>query len=156
MRASDTRRRCLVEAMAVVALSLGAATALAAAGAGAGDRHPSLGQAMAHGPQGPRLALSGRVEGLRPGVPQPLRVRAANRTKRTLWLRSAAARVHDASPACPGLLLTVRPYRGRLKLRPREVRTLALPTVLGAEAPDACQSAIFPLRFSARARKAGR
>ena len=96
------------------------------------------------------------MAGLRPGVPQRLRVRAANRTKRLLWLTSAAARVRDASPGCPASVLSVRPYRGRLKLRPRGVRTLALGVLLGAEAPDACQRARFPLRLSARAHKAGR
>ncbi|GIV00568.1 MAG: hypothetical protein KatS3mg014_2183 [Actinomycetota bacterium] len=96
------------------------------------------------------LVLRGRAHGLFPGGTRPMRVVIGNRTDREVRLVRLGRRVVQAPPGCPTKVLRVRhpralpvlPAGGRARIRLR-VRLLR-------SAPDACQGAVFVVRFRAR------
>jgi hypothetical protein len=101
------------------------------------------------------VTITGSVENLQPGMATVMVARARNNTGKRLIVRKLRLRVRDASAECPSSMLQTRTLRRRNALPSRRTRTIPIQVTLVAGAPDACQDATFPLRFSARARLAG-
>jgi hypothetical protein len=97
------------------------------------------------------LDVTGTVQGLIPGVPRALTVRVANRRRYDIELRSIAVTAGQASDDCLAGRLALGGYRGRLQIRARRAKSLRVPIQLLPGAPEACQAAIFPLHYRARA-----
>ncbi len=99
------------------------------------------------------LTVKGHVEDLQPGVTTTLDAQVRNNLLNQVRLRGIRTTVGDASPECPATMLTAPRVRVNATLRPRRVRTVLIPITLAGTAPDACQSATFPLEFAASARR---
>jgi hypothetical protein len=97
------------------------------------------------------LTLTGHVAGLYPGARRRLTIVVRSRTQRALRIRSVTTRVRDAGPACRRRNLRVSSFRGRLRVRPRRARRIAVTVSMRRDAPNACQGALFPLVFRGRA-----
>ena len=102
------------------------------------------------------VTLSGHVDDLRPGATAILPVRAKNNTPFRVRLRRVRATVGDAGPSCPRTLLQTSADEPRKRsvrrsvIKPKGVRTVQVSVTMVPSVPDACQKAIFPLRFRAR------
>ncbi len=95
------------------------------------------------------LALRGHVTGLYPGAVRPLRVLVRNRSDRDVQLTRLTSRVIEGPPGCPPEALRAGEPE-TLPLVPAGGRArVALPIELLPSAPDACQGAVFRLRFRA-------
>ncbi len=98
------------------------------------------------------LKVKGKVEGLIPGETAPFTVTVRNNLKHRIKLRSVKAKVADASPACPGTLLSVPKVKTGKALRARKTRRVRMQATLAREATNACQNAKFPVRYRVRFR----
>jgi hypothetical protein len=132
-----------VSAIAAIAAAVTALTGAAATG--------SLGSG--HGMAAGEFTLRGHVRGLYPGARRRLVVVVHNRGRRPLRVRSITARVRSANRACGARNLRVSPFRGRLLVRGRQSRRVAVTVWMLPESPAACQGAVFPLVFRGRATK---
>jgi hypothetical protein len=99
----------------------------------------------------PVLRVHGRVIGLFPGARKRMRVTVRNTGRSTLVVTSITVRVDDASSACPGTNVRIRPFSGRVRVRASGSVMILLRARMPRSVPDACQGARFSLRFSARA-----
>lgn len=110
--------------------------------------------ATQHTPQQKKkpLKVKGHVEGLTPGVTTPFTVSVRNNLKHRIKLRSVQAKVGAAAPRCPGTLLKVPKVRTGKALRARRTRRVQMRATLGHDAPNACQSAKFPVGYRVRYR----
>jgi hypothetical protein len=115
-----------------------------------GSPHPS----HYRGKQRP-VTITGSVLNLHPGTPTVMVARAKNNTGHRLVMHRLRLQVKDASESCPRTLLHTKALRRRNALPPRRTRTVPVSILLAEGAPDACQSALFPIKFKARARRAG-
>jgi hypothetical protein len=104
-----------------------------------------------HSKPGRLFALTGHVSGLYPGVRRQLVIVVHNRGRRPLRIRSVTTRVRNASAECRGRNLRVSRFRGRLRLKARASRRIAVSVRMLPESPPACQGAVFPLVFRGRA-----
>jgi hypothetical protein len=98
------------------------------------------------------VRLSGHVVGLYPGGARPFRVRVENTGRRPLIVLSVKAFVKNPSASCSAWNVSVRPYRGHLRLPQRARRWVRLTIAMRADAANACQRATFPLVYRARVR----
>jgi hypothetical protein len=98
-----------------------------------------------------RFTLRGHVAGLYPGASKRLVVAVHNRARRPLRVRSITTHVGNASAGCRRANLRVSAFRGRLLVGPGRTRRVALRARMREASPDACQGAVFPLRFHGRA-----
>ena len=137
----------------VIALFAGA-TAIAALSAGHSDggRRAS---AAAPAQQGHgHLRVHGKVHGLYPGSLKWMRVRVRNTSHHPLRLRWIKARARDAGPDCTRENLKLRRQRRpSVRLAAHSRRRVTVPVRMVPMAPDACQGAIWPLRFKVKARR---
>lgn len=124
----------------MVAAIVAAATALTGASAlgSLGSRHEKTKDAF---------ALRGHVGGLYPGARKKLTIVVHNRTARPLRIRSIRTRVRDAGRKCRARNVRVAPYRGSLRLRPRQWRRVKVRIRMLRSAPSACQKKTFRLEF---------
>jgi hypothetical protein len=99
------------------------------------------------------VTITGSVQNLHPGTPTVMVARARNNTRHRVIMRRLHLKVRDASDACPRTMLKTRTLRRRNSLPPRRTRTVPIKITLVAGAPDACQHALFPIRFKTRARR---
>jgi len=107
--------------------------------------------ASGHGRPSRGFTLAGHVKGLYPGARRRLVIVVRNRGRRPLRVRSVTTRVRDASAGCSGRNLRVSRFRGRVRVRARRSRRIAVSVRMLPESPAACQGAIFPLVFRGRA-----
>jgi hypothetical protein len=110
-----------------------------------------------HGLRAP-VRVTGHVTDLVPGSTAHLRARARNRSRAPIRLLWVKARASAAGPACGRLRLRTTRVRPRVEIAPGATRRLRIPVRLRGGAPDACQGAVFPLRYRtrvARARQGG-
>lgn len=98
--------------------------------------------------------ISGNVAGLVPGRPVQMRVQVSNRFSFPIVVTRLAATVTSPTPACPAGNLTVRPWRGSLRVSAHRVRTVVLRVTLRRAAPIGCAGLDFTLRFNGRAARA--
>ena len=142
MRSARQRGRLVVLAVVAVIVATGVANGFAASVSGSQET------AKVRKP----FTLSGTVESLLPGQSGRLRVTVRNTTgRRKIKVVSITATPADAAPGCDSSQLKIGAFSGRLKLRRKQTKTIVLPIMLAADAPEACQGATFPLRFGGRA-----
>jgi hypothetical protein len=132
------RLRSLLALLAAVGVVLAAVTTEM-------ERTRAAGATSSH-----RLTLRGSARGLYPGAERWVRIVVRNRTDRDVRLLRLSRRVTDAPAGCPTRALWIgRPRslpviaaggRARIRVRVRMRRS----------APDACQGAVFRVRFRAR------
>jgi hypothetical protein len=98
------------------------------------------------------VTLKGHVHNLHPGLTTTLKVEARNNLVNRVQLRGVKTKVTDASPDCPGTLLSAEKVNLKKNIPSHQSRTVKIPLTLSASAPDPCQNAKFPLKFKADAR----
>ena len=98
--------------------------------------------------------LSGGVEGLWPGARTRLRLRIKNPNTFAIRVSSLSVRPKTSDkPGCDARWLTaVKTKKFSLKVAPRRGAVTTYPIGLSKNAPDACQGASWPLRFTGTAR----
>lgn len=92
--------------------------------------------------------IAGGLGGLFPGTASPLVLSVYNPNKVAITVTSITTTVGDASTGCPATYLSVASFGGSLAVGPKQTATVAVPAQLSHSAPDACQGAVFPLRYS--------
>jgi hypothetical protein len=136
-------------AVAAPTVAIGLVLVLAAPGA-----VRRTGPAAANAPVRPPLRVSGSVRGLYPGAHLRLRLTVRNGRGFPIRVVSLKVRVGNASRSCRRRQLRVGRLRRPLVVRAHRSRRTALPVTMLRSAPDACQGAVFPLKFRASGRKA--
>jgi hypothetical protein len=134
--------------LALAVTLMGAAIAYAAdlgplAGSGS-DRSP------AHAQRAAKVEIRGHVTGLYPGARKRMQLRVHNAYSRHVSLRDVRTRVLDASPGCAARHLSVRRNENPRRIPARRAIQVRVLVRLRMSAPDACQAARWPLRFSGR------
>lgn len=132
---------------------IAALVAITATAAGTALPFPNRDGEARRSASGPALRVTGSVVGLFPGVTKRLPVRIRNRRAFAVVVRSISVRVGAGRRGCPGRVVRVRPFRGRLVVAARKQRVVALPITMVRTAPQACRGARFALRFRAVARR---
>jgi hypothetical protein len=102
----------------------------------------------------PALKVTGGLRYLYPGARPPLPLVIRNNRGFRIRVVSLTVRVRNARRGCGRKYLKVGRFRRKLVVAPHGFRTLALPVTMLRSAPDACKRAVFPLRFTARGRRA--
>ena len=105
----------------------------------------------------PRVRItSNRVTGLYPGATGNLVLTLRNRSRHRLVVRRIRVRiVSTTKPGCepsPSNLAIRQPSRRKLRLRPRGRRRVTVQMAMPNSVADACQGAVFKLRYTARTR----
>ena|SRR2546427_12073522 len=117
-----------------------------------------LAAARSPGKAGPRLRpplrVTGAVRWLFPGARTRLPLTVWSNRSFRIRLVSLTVRVGNARPGCGREYLRVGRFRRRLVVPPHGFQTIDLPVTMLRSAPDACKRAVFPLRFTARGRRA--
>ena len=131
-----------------------AVTLMGAAIAYAADLGPLAGsgseRSRAHERWAPEVEIRGHVTGLYPGARKRIRLRVHSGYSRDVSLRDVRTRVLDASPGCAARNLSVRRNENPRRIPARRVIQVRVLVRLRMSAPDACQAARWPLRFSGR------
>jgi len=114
-------------------------------------------QASASSVSSPRVRItSNRVTGLYPGATRGLVLALRNRSHRRLVVRSVRVRVVSTTkPGCAAAasnLAIHQPAARKLKLRPGDTRKVTAAIAMPNTVADACQGAVFKLRYTARTR----
>jgi hypothetical protein len=102
----------------------------------------------------PALKVTGGLRYLYPGARRPLPLVIRNNRGFRIRVVSLTVRVRNARRGCGRSYLKVGHFRRKLVVAPHGFRTVSLPVTMLRSAPDACKRAVFPLRFTARGRKA--
>jgi hypothetical protein len=114
-------------------------------------------QASARSVGSPRVRItSTRVTGLYPGATRKLVLTLHNRSHRRLVVGTVRVRiVSTTKPGCaasPANLAVRQPARRKLRLRPGGSRRITLRMTMPNSVADACQGAVFKLRYTAKTR----
>jgi hypothetical protein len=139
-----SHRRLSTALVTVAVITAGSGMAIAASGSAGGDDE-----------HGTPLTLSGTVEGLTPGAARTLAVTIANPNVKPIVVAAVATSVTSPSGACPAAALTVGDLTSPVTVPAGASAAGRLPVRLAADAPDACQGAVFALRFAATGRGDG-
>jgi hypothetical protein len=102
----------------------------------------------------PALRISGTVRGLYPGARRVLRLSVRNTRGFPVRVVSLKVRVGNASRACRRRQVRIARVRRSFVVRAHRSRRITVRVTMLRTAPDACQGAVFPLRFKARGRRA--
>lgn len=105
--------------------------------------------------RGAPLTLTGTVEGLTPGAARDLPVTIANPNAKPLEVAAITTAVTATPPSCPDAALRVGDLPAPVTVPADASAVGHLPVRLSATAPDACQGAVFALRFTATGRGEG-
>lgn len=105
--------------------------------------------------QGAPLTLAATVDGLTPGAARDLPVTIANPNAKPLAIASIATSVSTGSQGCPASALVVGDLGAPVTVAGDATALVRLPVRLSGDAPDACQGAVFALRFSTTGRGEG-
>jgi hypothetical protein len=97
--------------------------------------------------------IAGSVGGLYPGLTKPLKLTVSNPQHFAIVVTSVTVAVGDASQGCKAGNIAVTDFSGRRRVGAKDSARVTLQITLVHEAPDACQGALFPLRYSGRAVK---
>ncbi len=99
---------------------------------------------------------SNRVTGLYPGVTKQLVLTLRNRTRHSLTVRRIRIRIVSTTrPGCatsPSNLTIRQPTKRKLRLHPRERRKVSASISMPNSVADACQGAVFKLRYTPQTR----
>jgi hypothetical protein len=102
----------------------------------------------------PTFRVTGSVKGMFPGRVKRIRLRVRNRFDFPIRVREVRAIVLRPGPGCPGRVIRIKPWRGRLKVPPRSARVIRPRVRMRIKIPNACQGATFPIRYSGEAVRA--
>lgn len=105
--------------------------------------------------RGAPLTLTGTVEGLTPGAARDLPVTIANPNAKPLEVAAITTAVTATPPSCPDAALRVGDLPAPVTVPADASAVGHLPVRLSATAPDACQGAVFALRFTTTGRGEG-
>lgn len=95
--------------------------------------------------------VRGTVRGLSPGRLRMMKVTVRNTSSRRLRVTRITATVVRSAPSCPTTAIRVKPWRGKLLVRPGASRKVLLKVRMKPTAPNACQGARFRLRYQGKA-----
>jgi hypothetical protein len=99
--------------------------------------------------------ISGNVAGLYPGAQLPLVLTVTNPEHFAIVVTTLSVSIGAAAPGCAAVNLTATSFSGQLQVPAGGTATLSVHVAMAHSAPDACQGAVFPLRYSGLAGKAG-
>jgi hypothetical protein len=97
--------------------------------------------------------IGGSVAGLYPGLTTGLVLTVVNPQHYAIVVTSITTKVGMPKAGCDASNLTVSAFSGHLKVGARRAAQLSVPVTLIHAAPDACQGAVFPLKYSGLARR---
>jgi len=137
--------------VAVAAPTVAIGIVLAVAGSGAAQM--SVGAAQKVRPP-LSLRVSGGVRGLYPGARLRLRLKVRNTRDFPILVVSLKINVRNAGSSCRRTQLRIARFRRSLVVPAHRARRTGLSVTMLRSAPDACKDAVFPLRFTARGRRA--
>lgn len=95
------------------------------------------------------FTIAGEVDGLFPGAVATLEARVTNPHPFAIRVSAVAVTVADAAPGCPASMLEVGESAGSVVVAGGSSGIIPLDVRMHLNAPDACQGAIWPLRFTA-------
>lgn len=95
------------------------------------------------------FTVAGEIVGLYPGAVRTLDATVTNPYPFAIRVSSVAVVVDDAGPNCPAAMLEVGGSVGSVEVAGRATGTVPLEVRMQLMAPDACQGATWPLRFTA-------
>lgn len=95
--------------------------------------------------------IGGEIAGLYPGVEATLDAEVTNPHSFPIRVTSVSADVLPAGPGCSGAVLDVGEYDDGVVVPASSSTTVPLLVTMDADAPDACQGAAWPLRFTGTA-----
>jgi hypothetical protein len=100
----------------------------------------------------PHLVLKGHVTNLWPGATRKMRLSVKSPYPYKVLVRSIRVKVRSGKGpigTCPASAISVKKWRGKLKIKPHGVKRVVLVVTMKRTAPDSCQGALIPLAFSA-------
>jgi len=97
-------------------------------------------------PQG-GFGVGGDVDGLYPGAETTVQATVVNPQSFTIQVTSVGVTALDASPQCPGALLSFREEAATVDIPAGGTGTVPVIVRVDAGLPDACQGATWPLSF---------
>lgn len=163
-RRSAARRLLRAGGLAVIASAI-ALGSLAWASRPSGDSGIVLlaGSGTAGGPgaqntgaaPGTPFTITGKVSGLYPGAVKPLVLTVANHESFAIIVLSLKTTAGAAKTGCGAVNLTVTSFSGQLHVAAGKTAHVTVHAKMAHSAPNACQKAVFPLRYSGQAKKAG-
>lgn len=99
------------------------------------------------------FTIAGAANGLYPGLTKPLTLLVTNPQHFPIVVTSLIVTVHNASLGCTAANISVTPFSGTLSVGSQASASVTLHITLAHQAPDACQGAVFPLRYFGLAAK---
>lgn len=108
-----------------------------------------LSAASVHAQDG--FEIAGEVGGLFPGADTTLDAVVTNPHPFAIRVISTTVTVLDASQACPASMLEIGDSDATVEVPPGGTATVPLDVRMSLDAPDACQGATWPLRFTGTA-----
>ena len=100
------------------------------------------------------FTISGKVGGLYPGAVRSLKLTVTNHESFKIVVTSLTTTVGAAKAGCGGSNLKVTSFSGQLKVPAKGKASTSVHVTMAHSAPNACQSAVFPLHYSGQARRA--
>lgn len=100
------------------------------------------------------FTISGKVSGLYPGAVRSLKLTVTNHESFAIVVTSLTTTVGAARATCGASNLTVTSFSGRLRVPARGKASTSVHAKMAHSAPNACQGAVFPLRYAGKATKA--
>lgn len=96
-----------------------------------------------------RFTIAGEIDGLYPGAARTLDATVTNPYPFAIRVSSVTVIVGDAGPSCPATMLEVGGSAGGVEVAGHATGIVLLEVRMEMRAPDACQGATWPLRFTA-------
>jgi hypothetical protein len=131
------------------------ANVLVGSGTGSVERKgvPSASRLLPAASKHGSFTIAGSVKGLYPGLTKPLKLTITNPQHFAIVVTSVKVAVGNASQGCKAANIAVTHFSGRRRVGAKGSARVTLELTLAHKAPDACQGAVFPLRYSGRAVK---
>ena len=95
------------------------------------------------------FTVGGDIAGLYPGAEMTLDAEVTNPFPFAIRVVSVSVAVADAGPGCPASVLSVSGSTDAVEVPAGRVGIVPLDVRMSSDAPDACQGATWPLRFTA-------
>jgi hypothetical protein len=130
-----------------------AAAMLLGKGTSTHEARSVLGRKKSAEPPPGRFTIGGSVGGLFPGASKQLVLHVANPQHFAIVVTRIQTTVESPSQSCSGSYFTVPAFAGQLRVPAEGHAEVTVTVTLSHAAPDACQGAVFPLRYSGSARK---
>lgn len=99
--------------------------------------------------------ISGSVAGLYPGAHLPLALKVTNPQHFAIVVTTISVSAGNAKPGCGAANLKATSFAGKLHVPAGGSAVVTVQVTLAHSAPNACQGAVFPLRYTGAASKAG-